>query len=244
MMALDTESGADEDESGDEDDFPKLNDVLSPSNSHFGVTPLTSKSPLGRLRFSILLQTILQDSQTRLVFRAQAVIQSDILHYVPSSEDLSYPEKLEAQKESGLILWTEDENMRESEIGGFRLPREEVQITWYPTLKRTVWVLSKLNTYVNVGHPSRERIGDHRLTTFCSQTAIFEDFAGEAVAQCRRSLSNAAAQISMRPNGSKTDGQLFLIRHLLLLKEMVRSVDMVQIERAADFSTVTGEYVS
>lgn len=39
---------------------------------------------------------------------------------------------------------------------------------------------------------------------------------------------------------SKIDGQLFLIRHLLFLKEMVRSVDLVQIERAADFSSVTG----
>lgn len=43
------------------------------------------------------------------------------------------------------------------------------------------------------------------------------------------------------PPDSKIDGQLFLIRHLLLLKEMIRSVDLVQIERAADFSSVTGE---
>ena len=47
-------------------------------------------------------------------------------------------------------------------------------------------------------------------------------------------------QISARPGNAKIDGQLFLIRHLLLLKEMIRSVDLVQIERAADFSSVTG----
>lgn len=34
---------------------------------------------------------------------------------------------------------------------------------------------------------------------------------------------------------------MFLVRHLLLLKETVRSVDLVHIERAADFSSVTGK---
>lgn len=72
------------------------------------------------------------------------------------------------------------------------------------------------------------------------QNAIFEDFAGEAVTLCRQSLSTAATQVAARTPQSKTDGQLFLIRHLLLLKEMIRSVDLVQIERAADFSSVTG----
>lgn len=72
------------------------------------------------------------------------------------------------------------------------------------------------------------------------QNAIFEDFAGEAVTLCRQSLSNASNTIAIREGNTKLDGQLFLIRHLLLLKEMVRSVDLVHIERAADFSSVTG----
>lgn len=73
------------------------------------------------------------------------------------------------------------------------------------------------------------------------QTAIFEDFAGEAVHLCRQSLTTAAEKISLRPTASKLDGQLFVIRHLLILKEMVRSIDLVQVERAVDFSSVTGE---
>lgn len=136
MMALDTENSADDDD--DDDERVGTNDSASPA------------APLGRLRFSVLLQTIQQDTQTRLVFRAQAVIQSEVLHFVPSADDLAYPDKLEAHKDGALALWTEDERLRESEVGGFRVPREEVQETWYPTLKRTVYVLSKLNTYVNV----------------------------------------------------------------------------------------------
>jgi hypothetical protein len=150
MMALDSESSADDDDdSGDDEEYPR---EANTSNAQGRIEPV--KASLGRLRFSVLLQTIQQDTQTRLVFRAQAVIQSEVLHFVPTADELQYPEKLQAYKNEGLALWTEDERLRESEVGGFRLPREEVQITWYPTLKRTVWVLSKLNTYVNVRSPS------------------------------------------------------------------------------------------
>ena len=74
-----------------------------------------------------------------------------------------------------------------------------------------------------------------------TQNAIFEDFAGEAVTLCRQSLTSAAEKIAARPTANRLDGQLFSIRHMLILKEMVRSVDLVQIERAADFSSVTGQ---
>jgi hypothetical protein len=37
---------------------------------------------------------VLQDAQTRLVFRAQALIQADVQYYAPKEGDLEYPEKL------------------------------------------------------------------------------------------------------------------------------------------------------
>ncbi|GAA5892602.1 hypothetical protein JCM8208_005860 [Rhodotorula glutinis] len=182
------------------------------------------------LRFAVLLQTILQDAQTRLVFRAQAVVQSEVLHFAPSPADLDYPAII--VRSPGLkALWEEPVAVGQGggEDGGkrFRAPSEAAQATWYPTLKRTVWVLSRLNAYVN--------------------DAIFEDFAGEAVALCRKSLVDASAQIAAQASvgegqtaqDKEADGTLFLVRHLLLLKEMVRSVDLVHIERAADFSSVT-----
>lgn len=159
MMALDAESGAEHD-SGDEDDYAINNSSLFPTtNTPLIPTPRIA-APLGRLKFSVLLQTILQDTQTRLVFRAQAIIQSEVLHYVPNADDLDYPSKLVSSAGQGLSLWTEDETFRESEVGGFRLPREEVQVTWYPTLKRTVWVLSRLNAYVNVS-PLSSLVSQH-----------------------------------------------------------------------------------
>ena len=37
---------------------------------------------------------VLQDAQTRLFFKAQSVIQSDIRYYQPKPDDLAYPDKL------------------------------------------------------------------------------------------------------------------------------------------------------
>ena len=56
--------------------------------------PLPPKRGLRTLHISHLLQMVLQDAQTRLFFKAQAVIQSDIRYYVSKPDDLAYPEKL------------------------------------------------------------------------------------------------------------------------------------------------------
>jgi hypothetical protein len=52
------------------------------------------KEGLDRLHISQLLQMVLQDAQTRLFFKAQSMIQSDIRLFNPKPEDLNYPEIL------------------------------------------------------------------------------------------------------------------------------------------------------
>ena len=37
---------------------------------------------------------VLQDAQTRLFFKAQAVIQADIRYYIPKPEELAWPDIL------------------------------------------------------------------------------------------------------------------------------------------------------
>lgn len=49
---------------------------------------------LKHLHIGNLLEMVLQDAQTRLVFKAQAVIQSEIRYYVAKDGDLDYPQKL------------------------------------------------------------------------------------------------------------------------------------------------------
>ena len=47
-----------------------------------------------RLHIGQLLKMVLQDAQTRLFFKAQSVVQSDIRHYVPNVDDLKWPDIL------------------------------------------------------------------------------------------------------------------------------------------------------
>ena len=57
-------------------------------------TPQKKRKPLNRLHTEVLLRMVLQDAQTRLVFRAQAMLVSEVEYYVPKDGDLEYPEKL------------------------------------------------------------------------------------------------------------------------------------------------------
>lgn len=82
------------------------------------------------------------------------------------------------------------------------------------------------------------------LSDSFSKPAIFEDIAQEAVSLCRQSLVVAADLIKQRnPPTSTLDGLLFLVRHLLILKEIAHNLDLVQrdVEPSLDFSGVTGK---
>lgn len=76
------------------------------------------------------------------------------------------------------------------------------------------------------------------------QPAIFNDLAQEAVSLCRASLLNAADALGAK---SAFDGQLFLVRHLLILRDIARNVDLAQKDEpraggTADAYTMTGAY--
>ncbi|MBW0475108.1 hypothetical protein O181_014823 [Austropuccinia psidii MF-1] len=200
-------------------------------------TSLLDESDSQDFKFSSLLKPILQDVQTRMIFRAQAIIQTDVARYQPKKQDLEYPTKLLNYRQSvkaGNSFELRSHLKDNSETAEpantalrLRLPSEEVQETWYPTLRKTLWVLSKLHTYVN--------------------DAIFEDFAGEAVGICSQSIVSAAALINPVSNQSSSsststnavDHQLFIIRHLLILKEMIRTLDILQVDRAVDLGPIT-----
>lgn len=152
-MALDAEDDDDDDEGGDE----QGNADGRQANPQTPRTPTSAMTVFGkkelgrkRLQFAPLLRPILQDTQTRLVFRSQAVVQSEVLGYVPKPADLDYPAILKG-KIGGSTREKRDEEEEENvDDALFRLPSVEIQETWYPTLRKTLWVLSRLHTYVNV----------------------------------------------------------------------------------------------
>ena len=80
----DEDSAVDSSDDDDDDNIP----ARSNSDEKFS-------GKLGhRLQISHLLKMVLQDAQTRLFFKAQSVIQSDIRHFAPKVEDLAYPDLL------------------------------------------------------------------------------------------------------------------------------------------------------
>jgi conserved oligomeric Golgi complex subunit 3 len=106
---------------------------------------------------------VLQDAQTRLFFKAQAVIQSEIRYYVPTAQDLAYPDKLvggfplsgpfvsrfSRQGVAAQGAPTGHEIREKQSISRlFEGPGLNQRETWFPTLAKTVWVLSQLHDYV------------------------------------------------------------------------------------------------
>ena len=96
LMVLDASA---DNENGDDDDDEDSTEGSSDDDDHNFPAKSTSdekfNGKLGhRLQISHLLKMVLQDAQTRLFFKAQSVIQSDIRHFVPKIEDLAYPDVL------------------------------------------------------------------------------------------------------------------------------------------------------
>jgi hypothetical protein len=120
---------------------------------------------------------VLQDAQTRLFFKAQAVIQAEIRGFQPRAEDLAYPQKLvgacvvacavcvcavHMSKWACMLMYAcidtkgaagapgvplKEKDTVSQIFRGASLERRE---TWYPTLAKTVWVLSQLHDFVQV----------------------------------------------------------------------------------------------
>nr|CAD1827339.1 unnamed protein product [Ananas comosus var. bracteatus] len=76
--------------------------------------------------------------------------------------------------------------------------------TWYQPLEKTVSCLSKLYR--------------------CLEPTVFTGLAQEAVEFCSISIQNASKSIAKR--STPMDGQLFLIKHLLLLREQIAPFDI------------------
>ncbi|CAD7082047.1 unnamed protein product [Hermetia illucens] len=187
--------------------------------------------------FGRIASQLLQDAQERLVFRTHLYLQSDILNYNPSAGDLAYPDKLKMMENIALSLQesalvrsdskssigsnvTEDTD----HTGGNRSHPQTINSPadlhgmWYPTVRRTLICLSRLYR--------------------CVDRVVFQGLSQEAVKCCIQSISKAASQIC----STKTpmDGQLFEIKHLLILREQIAPfrTEFTVKETSLDFSKV------
>jgi hypothetical protein len=94
-MVLDLPMQSFGDSGGLEADDDPLLLTTSPTSSTGGGMQLPPRTPgLAKLHISHLLQMVLQDAQTRLFFKAQAIVQAEIRNYAAQPKDLDYPAKL------------------------------------------------------------------------------------------------------------------------------------------------------
>lgn len=126
-----------------------------------------------KLDFAQLIRPALWDVQTRLVFLALAVLRDEIERYKPKPEDLDYPAKsrktsLAGRKSSAPLLSGKKESIRGQPSDMPKLPEvvEEDSADafglnwqynngaayqeWYPTLRKAIWLLSRIYRLVNV----------------------------------------------------------------------------------------------
>ena len=203
---------------------------------------------LTQLDFALLVQPILEDTQTRIVFRTQAMLKDEIENFKPLPEDLNYPSRTGLSRLSGSkATQVPTSGRRQSYAEPLTpLPKEpevvdedidsadEGEAVWtirdstaamhncYPTLSKAIKLLSRIYRLVN--------------------SSVFDDLAHQIVHQTTLSLHSAANLISS--NKTAADGQLFLLRHLLLLKSQIVAFDIefVTPDISFDFSGVTNTF--
>ncbi|XP_072180236.1 conserved oligomeric Golgi complex subunit 3-like [Diadema setosum] len=227
-------------------------------------------NPTELAAFAVVANQMLEDVQERLVYRTSVYVKSDILNYNPASGDLAYPEKLEMMESiaeslrekqlktdsrrssvdsagSGTSGEVAAINQSSSAImSGQSTPPGRMNSTvmtpigtgagtatlhinaslspadlhgmWYPTVRRTLVCLSKLYR--------------------CIDKSIFQGLSQEILQSCIHSLTVASQGIIKRK--TQLDGQLFLIKHLLILREQIApfQVEFSIKETALDFSSM------
>ncbi|KAA3678477.1 conserved oligomeric Golgi complex subunit 3 [Paragonimus westermani] len=207
-----------------------------------------SDSEIDMTAFGELCSMLLADVQERLIFRAHVYIKSQILGYEPSPGDLSYPEKLVmmnniaklSMKSPSVSSPTDSDSVPVAKLEesdgvavqsasgsiepdlsvqpgpNMSLSPADLHGMWYPTVRRTLVCLSKLSR--------------------CLDTDSFRGLAQECVSICVQSLVKASDAIAIRR--TPADGQLFLIKHLLILREQMTpfNVDFSVKETSLDFS--------
>lgn len=202
-----------------------------------------------QLDFAVLIAPALEDTQTRLVFRTQTILRTEIELFKPKPEDLEYPRHTPAapggkappptsgrRKPSHMITTPTTPTYRRTSLEPLSSdseadpskphiplstnPLKNLPQDIYPTLRTCILLLSRL----------------YRLL----HSRVFDDLAHQTVHLTTSSLTTAATLISNKSAATKTPqshtalpqltpqttSSLFLLTHLLLLKSSLITFDI------------------
>ncbi|KAM7543267.1 hypothetical protein Aperf_G00000006305 [Anoplocephala perfoliata] len=191
----------------------------------------TASSNIDLTAFENMCRTLLADVQQRLIYRAHIYIKSQIQDYEPGPGDIAYPEKLEMlevitsnlQQQQQQQLQQQQQEVKDNETKEDSQRKissnsSDFHGMWYPTVRRALVCISGLSRCLDVGS--------------------FQGLAQNCLSACIESLQVAQKRIEARRSSS--DGQLFFIKHLLILREQVTpfNVDFIVRETTLDFSNI------
>lgn len=176
------------------------------------------KRSLELIALKPMVYRMIEDIKDRLIFLSDIYLRDKISDFQPSSIDIDYLSKLlEATKKKMSLPEVLDGSFTNETLKNSMNFKNYVEYNaWYPTLERTIELLTML--YVSLD----------------SQT--FNSIAQETIISCTQTLWNASKLIENSLD--KTNGYLFLIRSITILKQHITSFEInffVQ-ERTLDFS--------
>ena len=155
-----------------------------------------------------MVMRTLADVQERVSFRMHTYLRDEIAGYVPTQDDLDYPGKLER-------LYSSTEGAESGAAGSTDGARESAE-NWFAPVETTLACLAKLYR--------------------CVDKQVFSELALEAVSSCSSCIIADSKQVARR--STTTDGQLFLMKHLLLLREQIApfNVEFATTYKELDFT--------
>uniref|UniRef100_A0A7E4W7S3 Conserved oligomeric Golgi complex subunit 3 n=1 Tax=Panagrellus redivivus TaxID=6233 RepID=A0A7E4W7S3_PANRE len=160
-----------------------------------------------RAGFVNVMNELVGDIVERIVYRTSSFGQSDVLGYNPASGDLAYPERLHMMKNIEAETTPSPSGNRKPSTHS--TSAIDLHCLWYPTVRRTIVCLSKLYK--------------------CLDQSVFMSISRELLDQCAQSLEFAAdrmralpidpAKASVKGFGRLLDAELFIVKHLLIIRE-------------------------
>ena len=209
------------------------------------VEQITMPDP-NQLDFAALIRPALEDTQTRIVFRTQAIVRNEIELYKPKAEDLDYPRRLHRRQST-------QQHRAKSQGPVLSGRKESLQPTTpiTPILKDPLVVDADLSdeeddhttTALPVASTSAAPQTTYPTLSLCLtlltrlhrliNTSIFDDLAHQIVHQTLLSLSTASSQLPKPPKDTSatalppsTSANLFLLTHYLHLKTHLLAFDI------------------
>ncbi|EGT41884.1 CBN-COGC-3 protein [Caenorhabditis brenneri] len=155
-----------------------------------------------RAGFVAVMSELVGDIAERIVYRAGMYAQNDIGSYRPASGDIAYPQMLQMIRKIENEQKEKEKDTEKSDTSA--TTAIDQHCLWYPTVRRTVMCLSKIFPCLDIG--------------------VFHSLARDMLFACIESLQTASNAILATPASAKgwskkLDAHLFVVKHLLILRE-------------------------